>query len=305
MQLYCRSRPWFQIVVLDVTSLEEVGAKYGFSFTIHRIDYTRSLKYRVAKLRAAMAAHPAGDAVDPGELPEGRADPAAVAELARQEKRRRLDDLWAMQSQPLRLGGTTGGEGCATPAAAAGIRGNAGAVAGTGASAAAAAWGAVPTPGSGAMSVASSGATGTRLLSMGGRRGGSTGSVRPPPSGSMRPPSGGEGGDEEDAMQDEEVYVPYIRGKLQADMDRELWITPGERYAVEVTCDDPCLELSLRQVCAGMQQPLTGAGTVSGWMHVYYGYDLNLNPFLPPRSVPATGSWNPSSSTPTRRYCPG
>ena len=189
--------------MLDVTSLEEVGAKYGFSFTIHRIDYSRSLKYRVAKLRAAMVAHPAGDAVDLNELPEGRADPAAVAELTKQEKRGRMSGLWATQSQPLSSlkDSATWGRG-----------GAAGAWAGAGAA-----------------------GSGTQL---------STGRSA---AGSVLPPPGGEE-DDEDAMQDDEVYVPYIRGKLQADMERELWITPGERYAVEVTCDDPCLELTLRQV---------------------------------------------------------
>lgn len=44
-----------------------------------------------------MAAHPAGDSVDPNDLPEGRADPQAVAHLARQQKRGRMSGLWAKQ----------------------------------------------------------------------------------------------------------------------------------------------------------------------------------------------------------------
>ena len=36
VQLYCRARPWFQIVVFDVHTLEEVGSQLRFPYTISR-----------------------------------------------------------------------------------------------------------------------------------------------------------------------------------------------------------------------------------------------------------------------------
>ena len=49
--------PVCQVVVYDTESLEEVGAKYRFSHHIARIDLSLSLKWRVAKARAALAAN--------------------------------------------------------------------------------------------------------------------------------------------------------------------------------------------------------------------------------------------------------
>ncbi|EFJ46635.1 hypothetical protein VOLCADRAFT_92800 [Volvox carteri f. nagariensis] len=40
VQLYCRARPWFQIAVYDMATLEEVGASHGLSFTIERLTTT-------------------------------------------------------------------------------------------------------------------------------------------------------------------------------------------------------------------------------------------------------------------------
>lgn len=40
-----------QIIVLDAVTLEDVGTKHGFAFSVHRVDYNRSIKYRVAKLQ--------------------------------------------------------------------------------------------------------------------------------------------------------------------------------------------------------------------------------------------------------------
>lgn len=37
VQLYCRARPWFQLLVYDIDSLTEVGQSYGFNYEINRI----------------------------------------------------------------------------------------------------------------------------------------------------------------------------------------------------------------------------------------------------------------------------
>lgn len=45
-----------------------------------------------------------------------------------------------------------------------------------------------------------------------------------------------------------QLYELVYSGYLDGDMERKYWITPGEHYAVEVHCEDPCMELSQRQV---------------------------------------------------------
>ena len=95
VQMYCRARPWFQILVYDEVTGEEVGASLDLPFQIYRLDRSRSFAYRVEKLREAMKAHAAGIYGDPYDLPEGRADPEVAAYLQRQQKRGKLADLWA------------------------------------------------------------------------------------------------------------------------------------------------------------------------------------------------------------------
>lgn len=53
-----------QICVFDSDTLEDVGTKYGLQYKVQRLDYTRSLKYRVARLKAILAA--ANTQVRPG-----------------------------------------------------------------------------------------------------------------------------------------------------------------------------------------------------------------------------------------------
>ena len=87
-------------------------------------------------------------------------------------------------------------------------------------------------------------------------------------------------------LQDKEVYVPYVRGLLQPEMDRELWINPGDRYAVEVVCEDPCLEMTLRQVrtCNWELEPF-----------VFYTYVTVRGDCS--TSIHAAGCWSPTIST--------
>ncbi|GLI69504.1 hypothetical protein VaNZ11_014138 [Volvox africanus] len=44
VQLYCRARPWFQIAVYDMATLEEVGTSHALTFTIERITTTSVAK---------------------------------------------------------------------------------------------------------------------------------------------------------------------------------------------------------------------------------------------------------------------
>ncbi|KAL6755881.1 hypothetical protein V8C86DRAFT_160826 [Haematococcus lacustris] len=92
VQLYCRARPWFQLCVYDMGSMEEVGSEYGLEVIIQRIDYRRSLRYRVVRMRALMASVGSRDLsdCDPEEI-----DAEALAWIAKQEDRGRLAGLWA------------------------------------------------------------------------------------------------------------------------------------------------------------------------------------------------------------------
>ncbi|GAX81428.1 hypothetical protein CEUSTIGMA_g8858.t1 [Chlamydomonas eustigma] len=173
VQLYCRARPWFQIVVYDIPTLSEVGTQFGFQFTIYRVDHNRSFQRKVEKLQQALHNHPHREMVDPMDLPEGQ-DPEVVAYLQKQLKRGKVHQLWALTETSCMQKDITLGE-----AFEAAIDANE---------------------------------------------------------------------DERYLMKDEEVFVPIYKGRLNEGLDRQHWITPGERYAVEVLCEDPCLELTLRQV---------------------------------------------------------
>ena len=59
-----------QIIVLDSVTLEEVGVSYAIKFSVQRVDYRRSMMYRIAKLQAAIQAQMDAGAGDPFDLPE-------------------------------------------------------------------------------------------------------------------------------------------------------------------------------------------------------------------------------------------
>lgn len=51
MQLYCRARPWFQIVVCDLETMSEIGCNNSLPYQIHRLAYgTKGLRPRSARL---------------------------------------------------------------------------------------------------------------------------------------------------------------------------------------------------------------------------------------------------------------
>lgn len=62
-------------------TLEEVGAKYGFQFSIQRIDYSRSLMYRVERMWGILAA---AHTRDPSKIPVEERDFDALEYIAQQ-----------------------------------------------------------------------------------------------------------------------------------------------------------------------------------------------------------------------------
>ena len=59
-----------QVIVLDSVTLEEVGVQYAIKFSVQRLDYRRSMMYRITKLQAAIQAQMDAGAEDPFDLPE-------------------------------------------------------------------------------------------------------------------------------------------------------------------------------------------------------------------------------------------
>lgn len=187
VQLYCRARPWFQIVVFDIHTLEEVGSQLRFPYTISKIDRSVPLRERIERVKRAMMAEGGATARSRRDQDPSLLDPELAAYLDLHEGKGTLARLWAKAEVSM-----VAQEGRASKAA----------------------------DGDGSFHMTAAREDLEELL-------------------------------------EAELYQPCYEGQLEPDMERSLWINPGDSYAVEVHCTDPCLELSMRQarVCTWQLEP--------------------------------------------------
>eukprot|EP00955_Chlamydomonas_euryale_P043622 352650-Chlamydomonas_euryale.AAC.3 len=190
VQLYCRARPWFQILVYDMHSLEELGGSYGFPFSITRLP-----RKHAENGKEDGAQH---------QLRSARREQLRSA-LRSARSARELRTLALSSSSSF---GASGGL-----------------------------WEYL------ALTMASHG--GDSLAAYWARaevaavaRGGGSAATGPDV--------------EEEALLDELEAMDgcevVASGRLSHDMERRFWMVPGERYAVEVACEEPCLKVGFQHM---------------------------------------------------------
>ncbi|KAG1656836.1 hypothetical protein FOA52_006291 [Chlamydomonas sp. UWO 241] len=191
VQLYCRARPWFQILVYDIHTLEELGGSRGFRFAIHRL--------------AAL--------------------PDEAARASPEHARRHAEVRECLRSGKAAGDPTFGGA-------------------------------------FGDLSDYLSASMGRGSLAVYWARAEVSALTQRRTLEASAPTLVEEGVDVEEEAAVEDLMeqadcVLVASGRLSQSMERQHWITPGERYAVEVMCEEPYLQLLGRQVraCSWQLEP--------------------------------------------------